>query len=316
MTGRMRQAIQMTSWGLLLAAVACVPLVASGYHLRFLTLLFMWAALAGCWNLVAGFTGYIDFGPVAYYGIGGYVTAILMTRTGAGLLPSLLAAGLVAVVIGAAFGAPTLRLRGPYFAIATLALAEAVKQIVLEWDKIFQANLTGGPHGLTLPLKLPYPVFYELMLATMLAVFLLTGWVRRSRFGYGLRAIGGAEEAAKACGVNVFRLKLCAYTASAFFLAVVGGIAATWLSYISPEDAFDINTTIQIIVITLLGGIGHTWGALVGAAFLTVVSEVLWARFIHTYLIILGIVIVGVVIYMPGGITGLLRSRVRPAAHP
>jgi branched-chain amino acid transport system permease protein len=153
------------------------------------------------------------------------------------------------------------------------------------------------------------------MASTMLGVFLLTAWIRRSRFGYGLRAIGGAEDAAKACGVNVFRLKLCAYVASAFFLAVVGGIAAAWLSYISPEDAFDVNTTIQIIVITLLGGIGHTWGPLIGAAFLTVVSEVLWARFIHTYLIILGVVIVGVVIFMPGGIAGLVRSRRRAPVH-
>ena len=310
-----------TAWGWRLvlyvvagAAMAAVPFVVSGYHLRFLTLLFMWASLAGCWNFVAGFTGYIDFGPVAYSGIGGYVTAIFMTRWGDALFPSVLAAGIVAAILAAAFGTPTLRLRGPYFAIATLALAEALKQVVLEWDKMFHVQLTGGPQGLTLPLKLPYPVFYELMLATTLAIVVLTGRVRRSRFGYGLRAIGGAEDAAKACGVNVFRLKLSAYVTSAFFLAVVGGIAATWLSYISPEDAFDINTTIQIIVITLLGGIGHTWGPFIGAAFLTVISEILWARFIYTYLIILGIIIVGIVIFMPGGIAGLLRSRAQAGA--
>ncbi|MFQ5912321.1 MAG: branched-chain amino acid ABC transporter permease [Nitrospinota bacterium] len=305
-------------WGLvllLLAGLAFLPLLGTGYQIRFITLLFMWIGLAGCWNLMTGSTGYIDFGPVAYYGLGAYATAILMLKAGLHLIPAVLLGGCFSMLIAVPIAIPTLRLRGAYFAIATLALAEATKQIVLEWDKVTGIELTGGSHGLTLPLGSGNTLFYYLMGAASFCVMGVAYWLRRSKTGYGLRAIREAEDAARASGVDALKLKTFAYGISAFFLGLLGGITGNWLSYISPEDVFDINITIQMVVMALLGGLGTFLGPIVGATFLTIVSEILWARFVYTYLIIIGVIIVVLIIFMPQGIVGLFR-RERGDAKP
>lgn len=292
---------------LIFVFLAVLPLLGSGYHVRFMTLVFMWIGLSGCWNIMTGSTGYIDFGPVAYYGLGAYATAIVIVKAGVPLIPAILLGGCFSVLIAVPMAIPTLRLRGAYFAIATLALAEATKQIVLEWDKVTGLVLTGGSHGLTLPLGYGNTLFYYLMGAASLSVMSLTYWLRRSKIGYGLRAIREAEDAARASGVDALKLKTFAYGTSAFFLGILGGISGNWLSYISPEDVFDINITIQMVVMTLLGGIGTFLGPIFGATFLTIVSEILWARFVYTYLIIIGVIIVVLIVFMPQGIMGLFR---------
>jgi branched-chain amino acid transport system permease protein len=281
----------------------------TGYMVRLLAIIFLWIGKAGCWNIVAGYTGYIDFGAVGYFGIGSYVTALLMAKAHVPFLLSILMGGIVSALIAIPIGLPTLRLKGAYFGIATLAFAEAMKQIILEFDKTVGVNFFDGPHGITLPMGPGNLFFYYLGLVVMLAVVGITYWIERSKFGYGLRAIREAEHAAELSGVDTLKAKIGAYVLSAFFLGVIGGIEAYWLTYITPHMVFDVLITIQMVVMALLGGIGTLFGPVVGAAFLTIIYEVLHRDFQYTYAIIVGFIVVAVVILMPKGIVGTLNTK-------
>ena len=278
----------------------------SEYFVRLLAVIFLWIGKAGCWNIISGYTGYIDFGAVGYYGIGSYVTALLMSKGNAPFLVSILVSGLVSALIALPIGLPTLRLRGAYFGIATLAFAEAMKQIILEFDKTAGVNFFEGPHGITLPIGPKNEFFYYIGFAVMVVVIGIAYWIKRSKLGYALRAIHEAEQAAELSGVDTLRSKVKAYMISAFFLGLIGGIEAYWLTYITPHMVFDVLITIQMVVMSLLGGIGTVFGPVVGASFLTILYELLHRDFPYTYTIIVGFIIVVIVLLMPEGIVGTL----------
>ncbi|MBW1971529.1 MAG: branched-chain amino acid ABC transporter permease [Deltaproteobacteria bacterium] len=299
-----------TLFFLILAIILILPLFVHGYLLRMLALIFMWIGLTACWNIIAGYTGYIDFGSVGYFGIGSYVTAILMTKAKMAFLPSLVFSGIISASFAIPIGIPTLRLRGAYFGIATLAFAEAMKQVVLELDRVAHINFFGGSHGITLPIGPGNEFFYYVMFTLMFMVMAVTLWIERSRFGYSLKAIHEAENTAELVGVNTLFAKTTAYTISAFFLGMFGATEAYWVTYITPNDVFNIHVTIQMVIMTLLGGMGTVMGPIVGGSFLTIISEILWARFIYTYMILLGIIILIVIIFMPKGIVGTIRGLV------
>jgi branched-chain amino acid transport system permease protein len=298
----------------LLAVTVLVPLVATPYGLRLITTILMWAALAGSWNLLAGFAGATDLGPVVYYGIGAFATAALMLQARLPFLPSVLVAGVVAMAVAYAVGTPTLRLRGAYFAIGTLALAESGKELALAWDRLTGVPLTGGSAGVSLPIGADALVFYYAMLVLAAGVTGCAVWLGRSKFGYGLRAIGENERLAEASGVDSHRLKRRLYVASAFFIACVGGTAGYWLSYVNAADVFGASITFQMVVMALLGGLGTAAGPILGAAFLTMVAEVLGTQFVYHYLIAIGVIIVVISLFAPGGLAALLRLGRRPAA--
>jgi branched-chain amino acid transport system permease protein len=290
-----------------LAVLIAVPVVASPYAIRLATVIFMWAALAGSWNLLAGYAGATDLGPVVYQGVGAFATAAFMLKVGLPFVVSLLLGGVLAMAIAFAVGTPTLRLRGAYFAIGTLALAESGKQLALAWDRLTGVPLTGGSAGISLPLGAASTLFYYVLLLIMAAVTGTALWLGRSKFGYGLRAVGENDRLAEASGVDVHRLKRRVYVASAFFIALVGGTAGYWLSYINAMDAFSIATTLQMVVMTLLGGLGTPFGPVLGAAFLTLISEVLGTQFVYHYLIGIGLIIVAISLFMPAGLAGAVR---------
>ena len=281
----------------------------SEYFIRLLAIIFLWIGKTGCWNILSGFTGYIDFGAVGYYGIGSYVTALLMSKGHAPFLISILVSGVVSALIALPVGLPTLRLRGAYFGIATLAFAEAMKQIILEFDKTVGVNFFEGPHGITLPIGPKNEFFYYIGFGVMIIVIGIAYWIRRSKFGYALRAIHEAEHAAELSGVDTLRTKVKAYMISAFFLGLIGGIETYWLTYITPHMVFDLLITIQMVVMSLLGGIGTVFGPVVGASFLTIIYELLHRDFPYTYTIIVGFIIVVVVLLMPKGIIGTLQTK-------
>jgi branched-chain amino acid transport system permease protein len=281
----------------------------SQYLIRFLAMIFLWTGKTGCWNIIAGYTGYIDFGSVGYFGIGSYVTALLMAKAH---VPFLLALGISGGISGGVallIGLPTLRLRGAYFGIATLAFAEAMKQILLEFDRTTGVRFFEGPHGITLPIGPGNEVFYYAGFAVMMIILGINRWIERSRFGYGLRAIRESELTAELSGVDTLALKMKAYAISAFFLGIIGSIEAYWLTYITPHMVFDVLITIQMVVMALLGGMGTVLGPLIGAASLTVLYEVLYKDFPYTYGIIVGIIVVAAVLVMPRGIVGTLKRR-------
>jgi branched-chain amino acid transport system permease protein len=298
-----------TAWIALgvLAILLLLPLGISPYPVRVATVIFMWAALAGSWNLLAGYAGAVDLGPVVYYGLGAFVTAAGMLRGGLPFLASLALAGAAAAGIAFAVGTPTLRLRGAYFAIGTLALAESAKQLALAWDRLTRIPLTGGSAGVSLPLSAGYILFYYIMLALMAGVTAAALWLGVSKFGYGLRAVGENDRLAEASGVDIHRLKRRVYVGSALVIALVGGTAGYWLSYINAAEVFSVTMTFQMVVMALLGGLGSPFGPVLGAAFLTLASEFLGTRFVYHYLIAIGVIIVSISLYLPTGLAGLAR---------
>ena len=300
-----------------LAVLLVLPLGVGAYPIRLATVIFMWAALAGAWNLLAGYAGSVDLGPVVHYGVGAFATAAFMLKAGLPFLVSALLAGGVAMAVAYALGTPTLRLRGAYFAIGTLALAESAKQLALAWDRLTPFPLTGGSAGVSLPLASGYIVFYYVMLALMTGVTGASLWLERSKFGYGLRAAGENDRLAEASGVDIHRLRRRLYVGSAFAIAVTGGTAGYWLSYINAMEAFSAAITFQMVVMALLGGLGTPFGPVLGAAFLTLVSEYLGTRLVYYYLIVIGVIIVAISLFAPAGLAGLHDlARRRRAPEP
>lgn len=282
------------------------PLKASGYWLRFLTFIFMWIGLAGSLNLLTGYTGYLDFGHVAFFGIGAYMTGSLMVHLGMPFFPAMFIGAILAAVMAVIVGIPTMRLRGAYFAIAMLAFAEAMKQVVMEFDRF-----TGGGNGLSLPIYTNYLFFYYIMFSTVILTIGVTYWFEKSKFGKALMAIREAELAAEVSGVNTFRCKLVAFGISAFIAGIIGGIYAYWMTFLYPGDAFSVLITMRMIIMAFLGGAGTLLGPIIGASFLAAVEEVLWAEFKYSYLIIVGFVVVFVVLVLPRGIVGLVKEKAR-----
>jgi len=288
----------------LLVVLAFYPMGGTGYGVRTMLQLFMWIALAQSWNLISGLTGYVSFGHVAFFGMGAYTTAILVTKLGWPWLAACLAGGVTAMALALVIGWPCLRLKGPYFAIAMLGLNEVLRVIVSYYE-----SLTGGGSGLSMPtLHASVPIYYAMglvaLLVTALAYIIVT-----SRFGLRLMTIREDEVAAESMGIDTFRYKLYAFLLSAVAPGIVGGLAARDQGYIGPLSVFPLITTITMIVMVLFGGKGTIWGPVLGAVLLFTFQEIVWARFIYLHQLIFGGIIIAVVLLMPRGILGVLQQK-------
>jgi branched-chain amino acid transport system permease protein len=284
-----------------------LPLIGiPAYLLRVLTYIFMWIGLAGSFNTIYGYTGRVDFGHVAFFGIGAFVVSILLLNMSIPWPLALLLCGVAAAIIAFLVGIPTLRLHGAYFAIAMWALAEALKQLFIVLE------ITGGSYGLVPPMILSSTQCYYLMFIVAVAMTLTNLAIEKSKIGYALRAIKASEIAAETSGIDVPKYRLIAFIISAFFPGIIGGIYALLILYAHPDDAFASLKTDQMVVMTLLGGAGSYIGPVIGATILMIIYEALWTYFSEIlYLIFLGILIVVVVILMPEGILGLLKRSVK-----
>jgi len=292
------------AFAVLLVVLALYPMQATGYGIRAMLQLFMWIALAQSWNLISGLTGYVSFGHVAFFGMGAYTTAILVTTLGWPWPAACLAGGVMAMVLALVIGWPCLRLKGPYFAIAMLGLNE-----VLRVTASYFEGLTGGGNGLSMPtLHASVPIYYAMGLVALL-VTALTYVIITSRFGLRLMTIREDEVAAEAMGIDTFRYKLYAFLLSAAAPGVVGGLAARDQGYIEPLSVFPLVTTITMIVMVLFGGKGTIWGPVLGAVLLFTFQEIVWARFIYLHQLFFGAIIVAVVLLMPRGILGVLQQK-------
>lgn len=308
MSGRRAQPPPPVAVGLVLlvlaAALGSLPFWAGDYWTRIWTGVAMWAGLAAAWNIIGGYAGYISFGQSAFFGIGAYATAILM-QPGADwnfflTLPvGAVLAGLFALVIGW----PTLKLRGAYFAIATWALAEAMQQLATVLD------ITGGSFGLSTPGNPSTFFFYYAMLIAAVLTYLLV-WLlfERSRFGFRVKAVRDHETAAQSLGINTTSVKQQAFVLSAVIPAIFGGIFAYWITFINPLSALGGSITDQMVVMALVGGLGHPFGPALGAAALYLISTWLNAAYGSTtiYIAIIGVLVALVVLFLPDGIVGLL----------
>jgi branched-chain amino acid transport system permease protein len=293
---------------LLLALVgttlAMAPHGLSLYLRSFLLFTMMYVVLALSWNIISGFTGYTSFGHVAFYGIGAYACAILVTDHRWPWIPTLAVGAVVALVVAVVVGYPVLRLKGPYFAIAMLGTAEGARVIATIWD-----GLTHGGVGISLPsVENSLPTYYA-MLALMLVTIVVAYAVGHSRFGIRLNAIREDEGAAEALGINATAYKLAAFALSAVFPAVAGGIQAYKVLYIDPPGVFFIQITIAMALMSMLGGKGTVIGPIVGAVLLYTAQELTWVNFPTAHLIAYGLFIIVIARFIPRGLIGFAIDR-------
>lgn len=279
------------------------------YFISFLFMVYLYIILAESWNLIGGFTGYLSFGHVAFFGIGAYTSAMLFQKVGLSPFIGAIPAGIMAALVAWVIGYPCLRLRGPYFAVVTLCFAFIMDLIVKNW------TFLGGSEGIHLKLvqmeiQLSRSIFYEIFFGLALVTVLLVRQVQRSKFGVGLASIREDEDVAQTLCIHTSNLKLKAFILSAFFPGVAGGIYAYYMSYIHPDVVFDINISILIVLMALFGGGGSWVGPLIGAGLLSIVNELL-STFIKPEIarIIYGSMFMAVIIFMPNGIVVFFRKR-------
>lgn len=291
----------------LFALVALVPLSGEAYWLRLGTTMLMYGVIAMSWNFIGGMAGYPSFAVAAFFGLGAYTGAVAQ-KFG---LPMGLAwcfAGLAALVFAAALGIALLRLRGHYFAIASLVVAEVLRELVNS-----ATDLTGGGMGLNLPLPAMRSVeaqatfFYYAMLGLAVLTFAAMLATVHSRLGFGLRCIQQNESAADMLGVNTTFYKVSAFMLSGVFVGMAGAVYASWVHYIEPPDVFDVLYSVKAIVMVLLGGAGSVFGPLFGAALFLSLEELVWRRFLEVHTGVLGLLIVLLVMFMPKGLLSLSR---------
>ena len=281
--------------------LATVPWWGSAVLVQFGINALILATLAQSWNIIGGYTGYPSFGNSVFYGLGGYGVAVGMVQFQLPFATGLVLGVFLAVLFAFLLGLPVLRLRGHYFAIATLGLAEVMTAIVSNLE------IAGRNIGLILPLVKGDTLFFELSLALLVITTMTVAWISRSRFGFGLIAIRENEEAAAVMGVNTTLYKILAFALCSIFAAVAGGIHAYWITYLDPTSAFDITLNIKMIIMAVFGGPGTIFGPVLGAFVLSAISEVLATKVTSLAGIFFGLVIVAAIVFMPRGFADVIR---------
>lgn len=297
------------------AGVAALRLVGNeyGYYAGYLVL--QYVVLATAWNILGGYAGYVNFGAAAFFAAGAYTTVFLNKALGLGLLPCIVAGGVVSGLIGLAMGYLTLRLRGVYFSIATLSLSVLLQTLVMNWTYV------GGSSGayLVRPRAVaPFVSYGELLFVVMLVIavgsVMLAMTIERSRLGLGLATIRDDERAAEAAGVPTLRLKLTATVISGALMGIAGAPLPYYGSYINPDAAFALTYTVNAMAMPLIGGTQGWLGPVIGAVLLSGVQQAATVTISSSAnLLIVGCLLVGFVALAPKGILGLIRSR-RPGS--
>jgi branched-chain amino acid transport system permease protein len=309
-SGRGARIATLVFFAFVILTTVAVPLSGNSFYLELFTTIAMFVCLAQAWNLMGGLTGYAAFGNVVFFGLGAYTTAVAVTNAhlpfGVGILLGILLATAFAVLIGL----PILRLRGHYFAIATLGVAEAIRQLFTNVD----AFGLGGAVGITLPFRrYDRALFFWLMVAAMVLATVIVSGVLRSRFGYALLAIRENEEAARVMGIHTTPYKVAAFALSAGLTALAGGIYALWHGFISPDpdSVFSIDFTLQMILSAVLGGAGTVIGPIIGAYVLQIVIDFLQQSVHHLSGIFLGLTLALVILFLPRGLADFLGGHSR-----
>ncbi|MGA2958763.1 MAG: branched-chain amino acid ABC transporter permease [Thermodesulfobacteriota bacterium] len=307
---------------ILLAIIVLILLISFPWVFRkpfpqhVMILVFMFGMMAVAWNIMGGYAGMFSFGQVAFFGIGAYTSSFLLITYQVNPWVGLIIGGLIAALVGLAIGYPCSNLRGHYFAIASIAFGEIVRTLFTNW------KLIGAAEGLTLPMldesfknfifhssKLPY---YYIMLVFLLLSLLVCYFVATSKMGYYFRAIKESHDVAKVLGINVVWYRLIAIMISAFLTAMAGTFYAQYILYLDPDSVLILPISVQIVLISMLGGAGSILGPVIGAVILMPVSEVTRVMLGHKGtgidMMIYGALITVISVYQPKGVWGLLTG--------
>ncbi len=307
---------------ILIAVLALVPLLTrTKAVLNAIVLLLIFATLGEAWNLITGFAGQTSFGHAAFFGIGAYTSAVIFYRYGVTPWLGMVLGGIIASIIAGIMSYPCFRLKGHYFAIATLAVAEIIKQTFVSWDYV------EGATGISVPIihrssgfftRLYYLQFNDklpwvyICLSLFTAVIFLCNYLENSKMGYYLKAIRESHEVAESIGINPTSYKLYAMIISAFISALCGSVYAQYILYIDPFMIFSLDISMKIVLLTVLGGIGNVFGPIIGAAIFIPLSEFtrikLGGSGTGIDLMIYGLLIVLITCYQPKGVIGIIEK--------
>jgi branched-chain amino acid transport system permease protein len=309
-------------WLLALALALAAPLVVRNpFHLHLGILVLMWTLLGASWNVLGGFAGQVSFGHAALFGVGAYTTIILFLRLGIAPWWGIPLGGVMAALVSLPLGLICFRLRGPYFSLSTLAVAEILRLVALNWDAV-----TNGPEGMLITTLPPAPLlgdvnweakepFYLSIVVLAFVALLATNAVKRSRLGAYLVAIRENEDAAEAVGIDTVRAKVVTLAISAFLAGLGGGFYAFYFRYVDPDAVLAIALSMEMVFIAIVGGLATVGGPLIGAVFLISIGETVRGHFQVGHLVFYGLFMMLVIRYMPEGIWGRVqRAFARRAA--
>lgn len=313
-------------WGpaLLVIAAALTPLVVrDAFFLDALVLILLWGAISAAWNIASGYAGQVSLGHSAFFGIGAYSAALLSTRWQQSPWLGMLVGVLVSLVAGALIGYLSNRLRGPYFALSTIAFSQVLLILASRWR-----GFTAGSEGIPVPFRpgfwtlgLDHVAWVYLSVALAVVYYAVQRYFERSRIGYQLAGVREDEDAAQALGIPSRRLKVFAVTLSAAMTAMVGTLWAQYVGFVDPYYVFSVDLSIRFALNAIIGGLGTALGPFLGSLLITTVETYLRATFsgVKTgfagiYLVFYGCVLILVVRFVPEGLAGLAaRFRARPA---
>ncbi len=282
--------------------------------IHYINLIFFFAAVTAAWNIISGFAGQLSLGHSAFFSVGAYTSTLLYIYYGLTPWVGMIIGAFISLPIAWLAGYPTFRLRGSYFVLASIALAEVLRRLL-----IYFRDITKGSSGIPLPFKgsitvlqFPNETGYYYLFFIMALLVTYAGWkVRHSRMGYFILGLREDEDAAEALGVNIRRLKLNALMISAFFTALMGSIYAQWACYIDPDAVCSIEFSVQIALAGILGGMGTVWGPFVGAVIL-VLSQVVGFHLMQGIIggvnMLYGALLIIVVLIRPDGVVGLVED--------
>lgn len=313
-----RQGIVLLVIGLVLALIPLLPFGTKD-NLTLMIALFTVASLASSWNILAGFVGRINLGHAAFFGLGSLTTRQLWLVNEWQLAPAIIMGGIVAALAAAVVGIPALRLKGIYFSVGTLAMAEALRLTVS--TNLPQVSRLPGP--MLRSYNDNFDSRYYLALGVLIVIVATVFWLRRSKLGLGMMAIREDEEAARSIGINVLVHSMFAFILSAFFAGLTGSTFAYYHQSYYPSLTFGPVWTFDALLVAFIGGIGTLSGPLIGAMFFVLVRDILAANLVNFHLIIFGIVFIIVVLVLPGGFVdivsrfnrGFRRTATKPNAQ-
>lgn len=291
-------------------------------YIHYMNLVFFFTALTAAWNVISGFGGQLSLGHSAFFAVGAYASTLLYIYYGLTPWIGMIIGGLVALPTAFLIGFPTFRLRGAYFVLATLALAEVIRRLLVYFKGITKGSVgiplpfTGDPRVLQFPSEMGY--YYLFLSLACLVIFV--GWkVRWSRMGYFFLAIREEQDAAEALGVNPKKYKMIALLISAFFTAITGAIYAQWACYIDPDAVCSIELSVQIALAGIVGGMGTVWGPFAGATILVLSQAVgltLIGGVVGGVYMLYGALLIVAILIRPQGVIGLFEEAWKALTKP